>query len=64
MRGEIEVIFNLVEVLCVGWIKTTVTWNEMEDNFIWVWLDGGHEAEVRGEYAFFMVDRLEVVDCG
>ena len=63
VRGEIVVVSNLVEVLCIGWIKTTIRWNEMEDDFIGEWLDGGHEAELQGEYVFFVVDRLEVVDC-
>ena len=62
MRGEVEVIFNLVEVLSIGWVKTTITWDEAEDNFIGVWLDGGHEAEARGKYVLFMVDSLKVVD--
>ena len=44
-----------MEVLCVGWIETTVTWNEMEDDFIGAWLDGGCEA------VFFVVNRLKVV---
>ena len=62
MRGEVEVIFDLVEVLSVGWVETTITWNETEDNFIWAWLDGGHEAKVQGKQVLFTVDSLKVVD--
>ena len=46
VRGEIEIVFNLVKVLCVGWVQSTIRWNKMEDDFIGAWLDGGHEAEV------------------
>ena len=62
VRREVEIVFDLMKVLCVAWVKTTVTWNKMEYNFIGAWLDGGHEADEQGEYVFFVVNRLEVVE--
>lgn len=46
MRGEVEVVLNLVEVLGVGQVETTIAWDEVEDDPIGARLDGGRGAKV------------------
>ena len=62
MRGEVEVVLDLVEVLGVSQVETTVAWDKAEDDLIGAWLDGGRGAKVRGKNVFFMVDSLKAVD--
>lgn len=62
MRGEVEVILDLVEVLSVSRVETTVAWDEAEDDPIGAWLDGGRGAKVQGKNVFFTVDSLKAID--
>ena len=62
MRGEVEVVLDLVEVLGIGQVETTVAWDKAEDNLIGAWLDGGQGAKVRGKNVFFTVDSLKAID--
>ena len=62
MRGEVEVVLDLVEVLGISQVETTIAWDEAEDDPIGAWLDGGRGAKVRGKNVFFTVDSLKAID--